>query len=75
MIQPDKIKGGSRNDSRNVFEMYGSIACLITCIGAVLIPFVLGAVGIVALVFLLIAAIKANNGEHYRYPLTIRFIK
>jgi uncharacterized Tic20 family protein len=41
------------------------------CIG-VLIPV---AIGIVDLVFLLIAAVKANDGHHYRYPLTIRFIK
>jgi uncharacterized Tic20 family protein len=41
------------------------------CIG----PFLLAAVGVVDLVFLLIAAVKANNGQHYRYPLTIRFIK
>ena len=41
------------------------------CIG----PFLLAAVGIIDLVFLLIAAVKANNGQHYRYPLTIRFIK
>ncbi len=41
------------------------------CIGAV-IPF---AIIIVDLIFLLIAAVKANDGEHYRYPLTIRFIK
>ncbi len=41
------------------------------CIGA-LIPF---AISIVDLVFMLIAAVKANDGEHYRYPLTIRFIK
>jgi len=41
------------------------------CIG-VLIP---AAISIVDLVFLLIAAVKANNGGHYRYPLTIRFIK
>jgi uncharacterized Tic20 family protein len=41
------------------------------CIG-VFIPV---AITIVDLVFLLIAAVKANNGEHYRYPLTIRFIK
>jgi len=41
------------------------------CIG----PFLLAAVGIVDLVFLLIAAVKANGGQHYRYPLTIRFIK
>jgi uncharacterized Tic20 family protein len=41
------------------------------CVG----PFLLAAVGIVDLVFLLIAAVKANGGQHYRYPLTIRFIK
>jgi len=41
------------------------------CIGAFLVP----AVGIFYLIFLLIAAVNANNGHHYRYPLTIRFIK
>ena len=41
------------------------------CIGV----FLLAAVGIVDIVFLLIAAVKANNGERYRYPLSIRFIK
>jgi uncharacterized Tic20 family protein len=41
------------------------------CIG-MLIP---AAIGIADLVFLLIAAVKANDGHHYRYPLTIRFIK
>ncbi|MHC4240776.1 MAG: DUF4870 domain-containing protein [Planctomycetota bacterium] len=41
------------------------------CIG-VFIPV---AISIVDLIFLLIAAVKANDGEHYRYPLTIRFIK
>ena len=41
------------------------------CIG-VIIPV---AISIVDLIFLLIAAVKANDGEHYRYPLTIRFIK
>jgi uncharacterized Tic20 family protein len=41
------------------------------CVGMFLLP----AVAIVDLVFLIIAAIKANNGEAYRYPLTIRLIK
>ncbi len=41
------------------------------CIG-VFIPV---AISIVDLIFLLIAAVKANDGHHYRYPLTIRFIK
>jgi uncharacterized Tic20 family protein len=33
------------------------------------------AIGIAALVLTIIAALKANSGETYRYPLTIRFIK
>jgi uncharacterized Tic20 family protein len=41
------------------------------CIG-VFIPV---AISVVDLVFLLIAAVKSNNGFHYRYPLCIRFIK
>jgi hypothetical protein len=41
------------------------------CIGV----FLFVAVGIVDLVFLLIAAVKANDGVHYRYPLTMRFVK
>ncbi|NDU97453.1 DUF4870 domain-containing protein [Spirosoma terrae] len=37
--------------------------------------FLLWIVGAVWLVFTIIAAIKANNGEYYRYPISIRFIK
>jgi hypothetical protein len=38
------------------------------------IPF-LFAVPIFGLVMSVIAAVKANGGEYYRYPLTIRFVK
>lgn len=48
-----------------------SFILLLACIGLVLLPLVI----IFDIVFLLIAAVKANNGFHYRYPLTIRFIK
>ena len=48
-----------------------SIPLISVCVGA----FLLAAVGIVDLVFMIIAAVKANNGESYRYPVTIRFIK
>ncbi|MBM4026594.1 MAG: DUF4870 domain-containing protein [Planctomycetes bacterium] len=55
--------------------IYGAVAALLMfiCIGFVLLPIVM----IVDVVFLVIAAIKANDGEHYRYPypLIIRFIK
>jgi len=42
----------------------------------ILIGFVLlFAIAIVNIVLVIIASIKAYNGESYRYPLTIRFIK
>jgi len=41
------------------------------CIGFALIP----AVGIADLVFCIIASVKAGNGEAYRYPVSIRFVK
>src|SRR5690554_6969870 len=36
---------------------------------------VLMAVGVVIIVFSIIAAVKANKGEFYTYPVTIPFIK
>ena len=48
-----------------------SFLLFILLIGLVLIWIV----GAVWFIFTVIAAIKANNGEYYRYPLTIRFIK
>jgi uncharacterized Tic20 family protein len=53
-----------------IYALVAGLHCL-ACIGLFLLP----AVYIFDLIFLLIAAVKANNGEHYRYPLTIRFIK
>lgn len=40
-------------------------------IGIVLLP----AVGLVSLIFAIMGAVKANAGEAYRYPLTLRLIK
>lgn len=40
-------------------------------IGFLLLPIV----GIMWIVFSIIAGLKANEGEYYRYPMTIRFIK
>ena len=48
-----------------------SFVLFLLLIGLVLIWIV----GAVWLIFTIIAAVKANNGEYYRYPLTIRFIK
>lgn len=61
--------------SMSLYTVIGIVACLITCVGMVLIPFFIPVVYIINLIFLLIAAVKANNGEHYRYPICIRFIK
>ena len=53
-------------------------ALIISAIGAVtcgfgflLFPVLL----IIDLVFCIIGTVKANNGEYYRYPITIRLIK
>ena len=50
------------------------IIAFVTCgIGAFLpLPLL---VTVFQLVFGIIGAVKANNGEYYRYPLTIRFIQ
>ncbi len=53
-----------------IYAIVAGLLCFV-CIGFILLP----AVYIFDLIFLLIAAVKANNGEHYRYPLSIRFVK
>ena len=53
--------------------IYGIVAGLLVFIGIglLLVPAVLIFWGVMAV----IAAIRANAGEYYQYPLTIRFIK
>jgi len=47
-----------------------------TCgVGFVLTGPLMIAIGIVALVFTIIAAVKANEGVAYRYPMNYKFIK
>lgn len=48
-----------------------TVVLAVTIIG---IPLAIGAL-IFGLVMTVVAAIKANGGEYYRYPLTIRFVK
>ena len=43
----------------------------IACIGFILMP----AVGVIDLVFCIVAAAKANGGQNYRYPVSIRLVK
>jgi uncharacterized Tic20 family protein len=53
-----------------LYLIVSGILCLIF-IGLLLLPII----GIASLVFIIIAGVRANSGESYRYPLTIRFIK
>lgn len=48
-----------------------SIFLCVILIGFLLLP----ALGILWLVCTIIASVKASNGEFFRYPLTIRFLK
>jgi uncharacterized Tic20 family protein len=51
--------------------MIVSLIAILVLVGIVLV----GIVAIGGLVLLIVAAVKANEGIAYRYPLTIRFIK
>lgn len=44
---------------------------MVAIIGFILLPLVL----LFDLIFIIIATLKANSGEFYKYPLCIRFIK
>ncbi|HET6546659.1 MAG TPA: DUF4870 domain-containing protein [Rhodanobacteraceae bacterium] len=59
------------------FQITMVIAFIVCCILIfVLIGFLLMfVVALFDLIMVIIAAVRANNGEHYRYPLSIRFIK
>ena len=50
--------------------LVGGLLCLVL-IGFIIVPVVL----IMMIVLPIVAAVKASDGEQYRYPLTIRFIK
>jgi uncharacterized Tic20 family protein len=57
-----------------LYGAIGGVVCLVTCL-KVLMLVVLCVVGLVDLIFVLIAAVRANHGQHYRCPLAIRFFK
>lgn len=53
--------------------IYGAVGTALIClffVGIVL----LGALSVFQIVFCVIGAVKANDGEAFRYPLTIRFL-
>ncbi|WP_028771269.1 DUF4870 domain-containing protein [Silanimonas lenta] len=42
---------------------------------AIMLFLFMAAIGLVALVLLIMAAIKANEGQYYRYPFALRLVK
>jgi uncharacterized Tic20 family protein len=59
------------------FQITVLIAAVVSVILMIILIgfFLLIAVGLTDLIFIIIASVKANNGEQYRYPFAIRFIK
>ncbi len=58
------------------FQISFTIYCIV---GAFLILFIIGiflliALGVLFIVLVIIGTVKANSGEKFRYPLSIRFI-
>jgi uncharacterized Tic20 family protein len=54
-----------------------TVALMFILIGFLMLPLLIGAaiiVPIVQLILIIVASVKAGNGEYYRYPLTIRFL-
>jgi uncharacterized Tic20 family protein len=63
------LEADSANNVQDISGTLFSIGGIITAI------IVLSVIGLIKLVFILIAAIKASQGEDYKYPLTIPFEK
>ncbi len=66
------IFGGASNPNSSAAE--GSFLATILGLG-LLAGAVLLMMGIIQLILVIIASTKAKNGQHYRYPLTIRFLR
>jgi uncharacterized protein len=78
LIKKDQISSADAHGKESLnfqisMTIYGIVAALsiFAIIGFVLLPAVL----IANLILIIVAAVKASNGEFYRYPLTIRFLK
>ena len=53
--------------------LYTIVAGILLLVGIGLL--ILIALGITYVVLVIIASVRANNGEFFRYPLTIRFVR
>lgn len=59
------------------FQITMTLAALVAALLTVVLIgfFLLIAIAVIDVIFIIVAAVKANDGVAYRYPLTIRFIK
>ena len=53
--------------------LYAIVSALLIVVGIGLL--LLAALGIAYLVLIVVASLRANNGQLYRYPLTIRLVR
>lgn len=53
--------------------IYSLVSCLLLVVGIGFL--LLGALGVIFIVLIIIAAIKANEGEKFRYPLILRLVQ
>jgi uncharacterized Tic20 family protein len=68
----EKVNENGRNILN--FMISYTIYAVILCITIIGIPLAV-ILGIVYVIFVIVASIKANNGESWKYPMTIEFIK
>lgn len=57
-----------------VVAIVASIVLSFFCVGVLLVPLVI-LIGLAGLIFPVIAGIKANNGEDYKYPWSLELVK
>jgi uncharacterized Tic20 family protein len=61
--------------SWTLYGFVGVVLLIVTLIGILAVPFFIWGMCALMTILTLIAGVKASNGELYRYPLTIRFLK
>lgn len=54
-----------------LIALVGGSVSMLLCIGFLILP----AVWVLNIVFTILATAAANKGEHYRYPISIRFLR
>ena len=58
-----------------LYVTIGIIICFVSVVGAFLVPVVFCVFSLVNVIFVLVAAVRANRGQHYSYPIAFRFFK